>query len=102
MKKLVIFIILLALACTAPPKQIQKLNAVAGPLVHEWLRKHDPSGSEKLAVTVKSAGTLKDYDFLNQVTENFYTGRASYMDIQLLMRDSLIKKISTGMQKLHK
>ena len=104
MKRFLIFfsLILLTVACVSTNKSLwEKSKVSVDPFVSQWMQAPAKSSGEVLPVLVISSAPLADFTFLKKIAHNRYTGHVTKAQLQQLMQDERIIRISSGQQKLH-
>lgn len=99
---LTIWVGLFIFACVPTNRPLeQKPTISVDPFVQNWLEKPASLTSEQMAILVISKTPLKEYSFLKHAKGNYYTGHVTRDQLQLLLKDKRILRISGGEQKLH-
>ncbi len=104
MKRLIVmlFLSVLVVGCLSTNKTLWDKHRVSvDPFVAQWLESPAKSSAEVLPILVISSAPLADFTFLKKLTPNRYTGRVTKQQLQQLLRDERILRISSGQQKLH-
>lgn len=102
-KKFILFIftVILWYGCnTAHHAQISK-SPLVDPQVKQWYNKNKEKPDERLPVLVTAKSDINDIKILKKIKDNYYTGRVTPKELQILLKDNRIKKISSGKQNLH-
>ena len=105
MKKLpfiLLLISLMSLSCGSKNVESEQADIFVDPQVKIWLEENLDNPEAVLPVLISSDGKLDEKYPLRLVTENYYTGRVTISDLQDLMRDKKVKRITSGKKQIHK
>ncbi len=94
-------VLFILLACASQEETLQKTKPTLDPQVQNWMKNRDVSSNEQLGVLVTASEALDNLSFLRKIKENYYTGRVTVKQIQQLLADPRVKRISTGISRLH-
>jgi PBP1b-binding outer membrane lipoprotein LpoB len=95
-------LIILIVGCVSTNKSLwDKHKASVDPFVSKWLEAPTKTEGEALPVLVVSSAPLADFTFLKKIGHNRYTGHLTKSQIQQLINDERVVRISSGRQKLH-
>lgn len=93
-------LMLLLFACSSKKEGIKQLPQVAGPQVQKWMNTVKAEAETRLPVIISSTKPLAD-SLLNQIGPNRYTARLTQQELNVLLKNPAVKRISTGKEKLH-
>lgn len=96
------FLLISLMACVSTRTVAEETQPLVDVSVKQWMNTHKVASAEKLAIIVKSNKALEGYKFLKLVKTNFYGGHATYVQLQILIKDPNVLRVYAGTQKLHK
>ncbi len=91
---------LLALGCASQKEAPKENPQTAGPQVQKWMNTVRAEAETRLPVIISSNKPLAD-SLLNKIGPNRYTGRLTQEQLNVLLKNPDVKRISTGKEKLH-
>ena len=97
----VIFITgLLLISCSSAKKsEISTSNVVLGPQVKNFLDNSGNKSDDKLSVTVRTKEAVNDIPYLHKINETYYTAKVTKKQLEDLLSDKRVEKISSSMKK---
>ncbi len=89
------FLILFFMSCGSGTKKQIQSAPVIDPFVMNWFKDKVSKSEDTLPVLVSCRSGIQDISFLKMSSENYYTGHISRSQLEELMKDARIIKISS-------
>ncbi len=97
-----LILIVLSVRCVSTNKSLWDKHQVSvDPFVSKWLQAPAKRSGEVLPVLVVTRAPMADMAFLKKVGRNRYTAHVTKEQLQRLMQDERVLRISGGQQRLH-